>query len=157
MTSEIMSVTIVACVEAARPPPFSKERCFLTAFSSWMVAPPRRSSRVIRCVSARVTPGTGAGNRLDAPPDNSTNSRSQGVKSWTNVRSRLAAKSPAWSGIGWAASTIVIRSVGTLWPVLTTMNPPSSRDPRTCSSAWAIRAEALPAPTANTRLKRERS
>ncbi len=150
-------MTIVACVRAASWPPFSQERCFRTALISRIVAPPRRSSLVVRCLSASVTPGSGAGKRLDAPPDRSTSSRSRELRPRIRLFSCTVARSPARSGMGWPASTTLIRLVGARCPDLTTTSPSSNLASRSCSIAWAIRAEALPAPTAITRSTRLRS
>ena len=45
------------CAARASWPPFSRERCFRTAFSSLIVAPDSRRRRVTACFSARLTPG----------------------------------------------------------------------------------------------------
>jgi hypothetical protein len=59
-----------------------------------------------------------------------------------------AACSPALSGTGWLASTILMRSHGTAWPRRVTTRPSSGLSPgQAISKARAIAAEALPAPT----------
>ncbi len=157
MTSESKSVTILARVDAASPPPLTNDKCFLTTLISLIVAPLRSSRRVVRCLSASVTPATGAGSRLDAPPDKRTISRSRGVRRCVRSRSRRVAWRPARSGIGWAASTTAIRLVASVWPVLTMTSPSSNLVPSAVSTACAILADALPAPTAIIRSICERS
>ena len=80
MTSESRSVTIFARVVVASPPPLINDKCFLTTFISLIVAPLRSSKRVVRCLSASVTPALEPVSRLDAPPDKSTISRSRGCQ-----------------------------------------------------------------------------
>src|SRR3954447_15198690 len=50
-------------------PPLTADRCFLTAFISWIDAPERRSELVIFCLSAKEMPDAGKGISADPPPE----------------------------------------------------------------------------------------
>ena len=78
-TSESANVTTSQRAAAARPPPFTADRCLRTAFSSSIDAPASSSSFVVACLSASVTPSAGAASSADAPPDSSTSSDSSGA------------------------------------------------------------------------------
>jgi len=80
ITSEMISVTMRALVAWTSPPPFTRDRCFRTAFISSMVAPEASRRSVIRCFSVRLTSRTGAGHSAEPPPEMRQKSRSLGFK-----------------------------------------------------------------------------
>ena len=53
-----------------------RERCLRTQLISPMLAPLRKSARVVACFSSSVTPAAGAIQLAEAPPDSSTSTRS---------------------------------------------------------------------------------
>ncbi len=146
-TSEMMSVTTRAgAAEMASLPPLIAERCLRTAFISSMRAPLLSNARVIACLSASVTSPPGSVSSADPPPEMSARTRSSLVRPCVIARISLAAAIPAASGFGCPASTTRIRVVGAPWPTRVTTSPSSG--PRQCfSTAAAIAAAALPAPT----------
>src|SRR5450756_522316 len=79
----------------ASRPPLMRERCLRTVLISPMVAPERSSARVTACLSAKVTPAAGAIQLAEAPPDISTNTRSEAVTLSANSSARKAASRPA--------------------------------------------------------------
>ncbi len=72
---------------------------------------------------------------------------------WRRTSSAMPrpASTPRSSGTGWLASVILMNSVAAPWPSLTTTRPSLMRGPSTCSTAWAMGAPALPAPTTTMR------
>ena len=116
-TSEITSVNSRAGqAAAARRPPLTAERCFLTQFISAIEAPLFSSARFICCFSASVMPSNGNASRDDPPPEISASTRSSEVSSRTTASMRAAAIWPASFGTGCAASITSIRLQGTPWP-----------------------------------------
>ena len=127
-------------------PPLIAERCLRTMFISPMRAPLLSSARVIACLSASVTSPPGSDSSADPPPEMSASTRSSLVRPCAIARISPAAAMPAASGFGCPASTTRIRFVGAPWPARVTTRPSSG--PRQCfSTAAAIAAAALPAPT----------
>ena len=142
-----MRVTTRAGAAAiASLPPLIAERCLRRAFISSMRAPLLRSARVIACLSASVTSPPGSDSSADPPPEMSASTRSSLVRPRMIARISPAAAMPAESGFGCPASTTRMRFVGAPWPTRVTTSPSSG--PRQCfSTAAAIAAAALPAPT----------
>ena len=150
-TSESTSVTTRAGAAArARPPPLSHDRCLRTAFVSWIVAPARRRSAVVRALSSSVTPSAGEGRSADAPPESSTSSRSSRPRSRASASTSAAAARPRASGTGWLAVRSCTRSSGPCAAV-ETASPADRRSPSTSSAARAIGTAALPTATIATR------
>src|SRR5438034_2085062 len=144
-TSERMSVSTEAVVAAASRPPLIAERCLRTALTSTIVAPERRSSCVVRCLSASVSPAAGKGRRLEAPPDRSTINRSSLSREEASCSTRRAACTPLRSGIGWPASATAIPDFarpGTGDGATT--NTESSRPRRTSCTACAMGLRPCP-------------
>jgi hypothetical protein len=112
-TSEISRVTTRAGWQAAaRRPPLMPDRWRRTQFISLMLAPDASSARFTSCLSSSVMPGRGSGSSEEPPPDIRHNTVSSGLRPRTISSMRAAARSPAASGTGWAASTISMRSQG---------------------------------------------
>jgi hypothetical protein len=156
-TSLSTSVTSVAGLAArASWPPLTRLICLRRQLIALIVAPHASSASVVACKSARVRPA-GASSSAEPPPDSNTITRSSAPALSSKARMRRPASSPAWFGIGCAASMIATRAVGAACPVLTTTRPPLIAAPNTSSTARAIGAPALPAPTTRTRRKRFRS
>ena len=87
---------------AARRPPLTAERCFLTQFISEMVAPDLSSVMFTACLSSRVRPGAGRVRSADPPPEIRHITRSSTESAPTIAMMRAAAARPAASGTGWA-------------------------------------------------------
>src|SRR5262245_59564604 len=90
-TSEIASVSMGAGVALRSRPPLMRDRWRRTVFISWMSAPDFKRPRVSAVLAARSRPGTGAAHKDDAPPDNSTTTRSRSLAAPTVLRARSAA------------------------------------------------------------------
>ncbi len=113
-TSEISSVnTLAGWQAAASRPPLMADRWRRTQFISLMLAPDLSSARATRCLSSSVRPGPGKGSSAEPPPEIRHNTRSRSCKAPTRSSWRRAARWPAASGTGCAASAISIRSHGT--------------------------------------------
>ncbi len=101
-TSERTSATTRPGAAAwASRPPFTRSRCFRTAFSSSICAPERRRRSVVITRSLREMPGGGRAMRADPPPESSSRRVSSGSR--PTVRSstaRAAARLPE-VGVGW--------------------------------------------------------
>ena len=97
-TSEIAKVSVRADA-AASCPPLICERCLRTQLSPSIATPARISVRLASTFSPRVTPGTGAASRADAPPDSNTISAASSV----TARRARARASPAATLAGFAA------------------------------------------------------
>ena len=116
-TSEIASVTTRAgAAAAASRPPLIAERCLRTQFISVMFAPDFSSARFTACLSSSVRPSAGAASRAEPPPEMRQRTRSSGPSPFTSSSMRAAARRPAASGTGCAASTTSIFAHGTPWP-----------------------------------------
>lgn len=150
-TSDSSRLTTRAGLHAtARRPPLMADRCLRTQFISPMLAPLASSARLMACLSARLRPGNASGSRAEPPPEMRHSTRSSAVSPCTSASMRRAAASPAASGTGWAASTISMCWQGTACPYRVTTSP----DKGPCqwsSTARAIAADALPAPTTTSR------
>ena len=145
-TSEMRRLTSSAgWAAAARRPPLIADRCFLTVFISPISAPEDRSARLTACLSASVRPSAGSASSAEAPPEISAMTRSSGPALLASARIRSAASRPRASGTGCEASTISMLRQGTPWPVRVTTSP-SSGPGQWSSTAFAIAADALPAP-----------
>ena len=145
------------CAARASWPPFRRERCFRTAFSSLIVAPASRRRRVTACFSARLTPVTGAGVRAEPPPEKRQRTKSSGPAARASRRISSPAASPRASGIGCHASTTRTRRGPGSRRSFTATSPSTETPSSTVSVASAIIPEALPAPTTTTRRTRARS
>ena len=150
-TSDINRLTMPAgLAAAARRPPLMALKCLRTQFISPMVAPDLSNAEFTACLSSRVSPAAGRVNSAEPPPEIRASNRSSALKSLARPRIRSAACRPAVSGTGCAASTISMRSHGTAQPVRVTTRP--ERSPSQLSStARAMAADALPAPTTTVR------
>ena len=150
-TSEMASVTRRAGWQATPSrPPLMRERWRRTVLISPIAAPERSSARVSACLSSRDSPSAGSGSSADPPPDSRHSTRSSAPRPCTRPNRRSAARRPASAGTGCADSSTSIRSQATAWPWGVTTVPLSS--PSQCdSTARAIAAAALPAPTTTVR------
>ncbi|OIQ64665.1 hypothetical protein GALL_537830 [mine drainage metagenome] len=109
-TSEISSVCTGAGAHAAASrPPLIADRWRRTQFISAIVAPLSSSSRLMRCLSASVSPAAGSGSSAEPPPLISAMTWSSGPRPRASSSMRRAAASPAASGTGCAASTSSMR------------------------------------------------
>ena len=112
-TSDISRVmTRAGWQAAASRPPLIADRWRRTQFISLMVAPLASSARLTACLSRSVRPSSGSGSRAEPPPEIRHSTVSSGRKPLTRSSMRRAARSPASSGTGWAASTISMRAQG---------------------------------------------
>ena len=93
----------------ASRPPLIADRCFLTQFISSIAAPLFSSARLIACFSSRLTPSAGRASSDEAPPEIRQRTRSSPLRPRASAPIRAAARRPASSGTGWAASTTSIR------------------------------------------------
>jgi hypothetical protein len=75
-----------------------------TVLISPIAAPLFRSARVTACFSSSESPGAGAIQLAEAPPDRSTSTRSSASTASASASARLVAETPALSGTGWPAS-----------------------------------------------------
>ena len=109
-TSLTRRLTTCAGAQArASRPPLIADRCFLTQFISSIAAPLFSSARLIACFSSRLTPSAGKASSDEAPPEIRQRTRSSSLKPRASAPIRAAARRPASSGTGWAASTTSIR------------------------------------------------
>ena len=82
-----------------------REMCRRTVFISWMSAPHLSSPRVSAVLASSEMPCTGAAHSEEAPPENSTSTRSLAVARAASDSVRSAAATLAASGVGWRACT----------------------------------------------------
>ena len=110
-TSLTSSVTTRAgALIAARRPPLIADRCLRTQFISSIAAPLFSKARLKARFSSSVTPSAGKASSEDAPPDIRQMTRSSAVKPCASAAIRSAARRPAASGTGCAASTTSMRA-----------------------------------------------
>jgi hypothetical protein len=121
-TSEISRLSTRAGAQAAASrPPLMAERCLRTVFIAPMGAPLASRARLTACLSASVRPGMGRLSRAEPPPEIRQITRSRSVRPRVSASMRSAARWPAASGTGWAASTSSTRcgrsaQPGGVWP-----------------------------------------
>ena len=150
-TSEIASVTTRAgCAAAASLPPENAERCFRTQFMAPIGAPLRSNSRLTAIMSSSVRPADGRVESEDPPPEISASTRSSGVSPCISASISAAAAAPAASGVGWLPKRSAMRDSARPAPCGATTSP-SSGPSQARSTASAILAAALPAPTTMVR------
>jgi len=99
--------------------------------------------------SARVIPRAGSAINAEPPPEIKRDDEIVAAEIAHGLQDsacrRLARRT------GWAASMILMRPAGTAWPYRMTTTPETSTSAHAASSAAAIAAEALPAPTTTQR------
>ena len=153
--SETTKVTTRAgCATAARRPPLTCDRCFLTAFISRIEAPQARSCRFTARFSSGEIPSGGSESSAEPPPEISATTRSSAPAPSASASIRRAAAKLASSGTGCAASTTGTAVVSTRSPCFTTTSPSSIRLPaasQAASKACAMTPEPLPAPSTMVR------
>ena len=99
---------------AASRPPLMADRCRRTQFISLMLAPLASRARLSACLSASVRPGSAQRQQRRAAAGDQAQHQVVGRQAPHHVEhARCAARSPAASGTGCAASTISMRSHGT--------------------------------------------
>ncbi len=109
-TSLISSVTTRAGAHiAASRPPLIADRCLRTQFISSMAAPLFSSALLMACLSSSVMPSAGSDSSAEPPPEIRHSTRSSAVRPRVSSTMRNAARRPASSGTGCAASTTLMR------------------------------------------------
>src|SRR3990170_4632637 len=154
ITSDSMMVaTDAGQAILASCPPFTPEICFLKAFNSFIVAPALSSRSVTYFLSSSVISPAGETSRDDAPPE-----RRHMTSVLASAFLRISIMSfvplrPGASGSGCDASICLIFLSGFVCPYFTMIIPSSTSSPNISSTACAIGAVALPAPTTISLLK----
>ena len=148
ITSLRISVNTCAGAAArANCPPLIPDKCFRTQFISWIFAPAANIRRVNPCFSSSVNPATGSGISAEAPPLIRQITRSSASAPAANDAISNAASTPRSSGTGCAASRNFTRRSGNVCPSFTITQLAVIRLPNSFSTAFAIGAQAFPAPT----------
>mmetsp|Transcript_16719 Transcript_16719/g.32646 ORF Transcript_16719/g.32646 Transcript_16719/m.32646 type:complete len:278 (+) Transcript_16719:746-1579(+) len=147
-TSESTNDTHVAGYMLARNcPPFTRLRCFSTAFFSWIVHPLASRSFVTCCISSKLTPFLGAQSRDDPPPDMHTITRSRDLAICATASTDCVASTELLSGVG-CFPRRTENWDGNPWPCsgisLVTTTLSSILDPMAWRMPLAIPMDALP-------------
>ena len=147
-SSPVASVTTRAGRAAcASLPPLVVERRARTRSMSSAVAPAARNARLTTCLSASVI-SVGRASSVEPPPEMSTSTRSFGSSPCTSASMRLAARVASASV---AACVTSMRRVEPASPPRVATRPDRRTSGQACSTAAAIAAADLPAPTTTQR------
>ena len=148
-TSDISRVmTRAGWQAAASRPPLIADRWRRTQFISLMVAPLASSARLTACLSRSVRPSSGSGSRAEPPPEIRHSTVSSGRKPLTRSSMRRRAARPRRHRMG-GLDDLDARAGRRI--AVARDHQARQRPVPAGFDAWAIAAEALPAPMTMTR------
>src|SRR3990172_8909194 len=102
MTSEITSTTdLLWPSDAASRPPLTFDKCFRTAFISWMFAPERINNSLTARFDSKDRPEAGETNNAEEPPESATSRKDSVGRDLIHCNNFSVAWMLCSSGIGW--------------------------------------------------------
>ncbi len=144
MTSDTANVRTTPAQEAASRPPFTRDRCFRSALSAVMSAPPVMTCATARCFASSESPSAGAAINAEAPPDRRHSNPSSGGTAAARASARRAPSKLPSVANGWPPTTngtSAGQSAGRTGPM--TRTSPSGAG-GFAASAWNRPAAAFP-------------